>query len=265
MAQTEEKSRPFLALIPLGCCLALVLCVWLLAKFPGGSAGKPKNTEAPSTVPAATETLAETQPSTQPPAPAEPWALILVSSQNPLPDSFQDPSLATLTNGLAVDTRIYADLISMLDAAQEAGLSPVVCSAYRSRQSQETLFSEKVQEYLDEGLSQAEAEAQAGTWVAVPGASEHETGLALDIVDLDYQLLDENQENTPTQKWLLAHAWEYGFVLRYPKDKTAQTGIDYEPWHYRYVGREAARVMFQEELCLEEYLIQYAPDRIAVG
>lgn len=262
MPQNEEKSRPFLALIPLGCCLALVLCVWLLAKFPGKS-GTPKTTEPPATVPVSTTLPTETAPATEPPALADAWALILVSSQNPLPDSFQEPDLSTLTNGLEVDSRIYSALTDMLDAAQEAGLSPVVCSAYRSRQIQETLFSDKVQEYLDEGLPQTEAEAQAGTWVAVPGTSEHETGLALDIVDMDYQLLDSGQANTPTQKWLFQHAWEYGFILRYPEDKTALTGIDYEPWHYRYVGKEAAKVIFDGGLCLEEYLSQDAPNAAA--
>lgn len=261
MPQTEEKSRPYLALIPLGCCLALVLCVFLLAKFPGKS-GTTKSTEATATVPVVTTAPTEAAPATEAPALADPWALVLVSSQHPLPDSFQEPALSTLTNGSEVDSRIYPDLTAMLDGAQEAGLSPVVCSAYRSRQSQETLFSDKVQEYLDQGLSQSEAEAQAAAWVAVPGTSEHETGLALDIVDIDYQLLDSDQANTPTQKWLLAHAWEYGFILRYPEDKTELTGIDYEPWHYRYVGKDAAKVIFDEGLCLEEYLSQYAPEQI---
>lgn len=86
------------------------------------------------------------------------------------------------------------------------------------------------------------------------GPSEHQTGLALDIVSADYQLLDEQQAQTPEQQWLMAHCWEYGFVLRYPTDKCAVTGIGYEPWHYRYVGKEAAREMQQKGLCLEEYL-----------
>lgn len=95
---------------------------------------------------------------------------------------------------------------------------------------------------------------EAARWVAPPGTSEHQTGLALDIVSADYQLLDEKQAETPEQQWLMEHCWEYGFVLRYPTDKSAVTGIGYEPWHYRYVGKEAAREMVRRGVCLEEYL-----------
>ena len=95
---------------------------------------------------------------------------------------------------------------------------------------------------------------EAARWVAPPDTSEHQTGLALDLVSLDYQLLDEKQEQTPEQQWLMAHSWEYGFVLRYPSDKSAITGIGYEPWHYRYVGKEAAKAMHESGQCLEEYV-----------
>ena len=94
--------------------------------------------------------------------------------------------------------------------------------------------------------------------VAVPGTSEHQTGLALDIVDASYQHLDQAQEATPVQQWLMAHSWEYGFVLRYPTGKSETTGIIYEPWHYRYVGREAAREMTGLGLCLEEYVDRFS-------
>lgn len=262
MPEVKEKRRPMTPLIPPICCLALVLCIWLLAKVPG----VPKTQTEPSTAPTVTEAAATEPAATEPkPTLSEPWALVLVSSRHPLPQDTAEPVLTALSNGLEVDSRIYASLIDMLNGAQDAGLSPVVCSAYRSRASQETLFANKVQEYLDEGLSQSEAQAQAGTWVAVPGTSEHETGLALDIVDIDYQLLDEDQADTPTQQWLLQHAWEYGFILRYPEDKTDLTGIDYEPWHYRYVGKEAAKIIREEGLCLEEFVTKYAEDLNAVG
>ena len=90
--------------------------------------------------------------------------------------------------------------------------------------------------------------------MARPGASEHQTGLAVDIVDINYQLLDEGQEDTAVQIWLMAHCAEYGFILRYPTDKSELTGVSYEPWHYRYVGTEAARAIMGGGLCLEEYL-----------
>ena len=90
--------------------------------------------------------------------------------------------------------------------------------------------------------------------MARPGTSEHQLGLALDIVDLDYQQLDTRQEETPEQKWLMENSWKYGFILRYPTDKSNITGIIYEPWHYRYVGKEAAKVIHEKGICLEEYL-----------
>ncbi len=92
--------------------------------------------------------------------------------------------------------------------------------------------------------------------MALPGTSEHELGLALDIVSLENQRLEEAQEDTPTGQWLMAHCYEYGFILRYPKDKEDVTGIRYEPWHYRYVGRESAMAMWAGDLCLEEYVTQ---------
>ena len=107
---------------------------------------------------------------------------------------------------------------------------------------------------MSEGYSREEAETEAGIWIAPPGTSEHQTGLAADIVSLDYQMLDEEQENTPEQKWLMENSYKYGFILRYPRDKTEITKIGYEPWHYRYVGVEAAKEIFENLLCLEEYL-----------
>ena len=97
----------------------------------------------------------------------------------------------------------------------------------------------------------------AGHQVAVPGTSEHQLGLAVDIVDVNYQLLDTNQENTAVQKWLLENSWRYGFILRYPTDQTDVTGIVYEPWHYRYVGKEYAQDIYKKGLCLEQYLEQW--------
>ena len=93
-------------------------------------------------------------------------------------------------------------------------------------------------------------------WVARPGTSEHQAGLAVDIVSVEYQVLDEGQEDTPLQQWLMAHCWEYGFILRYPTDKSDLTGVGYEPWHYRYVGEEAAKAITEQGICLEEYLAQ---------
>lgn len=142
----------------------------------------------------------------------------------------------------------------MMDACRAAGLSPLICSSYRTQEYQERLFNNKVDQLMAQGYSRTEAEEEAGTAVAVPGTSEHQLGLAVDIVDLNYQLLDHGQEKTDVQKWLIEHCWEYGFILRYPENKSEITGIIYEPWHYRYVGKEAAKEITEAGICLEEYL-----------
>lgn len=182
------------------------------------------------------------------------WNLILVNAKCPLPADYTVPQLAFLQNGHAVDKRIYPALQEMLDAARAEGLKPLVCSSFRTWEDQEKLYDEKVRKYVNEGFSQAEAESKAAYWVARPGTSEHQTGLAVDIVDMGYQLLDEKQEHTPVQRWMIEHCAEYGFILRYPPDKSGMTDVGYEPWHYRYVGKDAAKKITEKGMCLEEYV-----------
>lgn len=181
------------------------------------------------------------------------WNLLLVNPDTPLPENYEI-NVKQLNNGQAVDERCYDDLQSMMNDCRAAGLNPVICSSYRTREKQQMLFDNQVEKWRNNGYSENEAIAQAGKLVAVPGTSEHQLGLALDIVDISYQLLEEEQENTPVQKWLMENSWKYGFILRYPKDKTGITKISYEPWHYRYVGKKAAKEIFDAKICLEEYL-----------
>ena len=181
------------------------------------------------------------------------WKLMLVNPWNPLPEDYTF-TLKELSNGHAVDERCYPDLQKMMDACRSAGLSPVICSSFRTREMQQDLFQNKINRLMVQGLSQDAAETEAAKVVAVPGTSEHQLGLALDIVDLNNQNLDESQESTPVQKWLMEHSWEYGFILRYPNEKSEITGIIYEPWHYRYVGVDAASEIHKLGVCLEEYL-----------
>ena len=188
-----------------------------------------------------------------PAAPETDWKLLLVNPQTVLPEDFQ-VELAKLANGLQVDKRIYDDLDAMLTDCRKAGLRPIVCSAYRPEATQTRLYNNKIARLRAAGYSREAAPKEAARWVAPPGTSEHQTGLALDIVSASYQLLNERQERTAEQQWLMEHCWEYGFILRYPQEKTAVTGIGYEPWHYRYVGRETAAVIREQDVCLEEYL-----------
>lgn len=181
------------------------------------------------------------------------WNLILVNKENPIPEDYKVETIE-IEEKWKVDTRIKESLEKMLTDARNEGLEPVICSAYRTSNYQKILFDNKVKEYKRKGYSQTEAEEQASYWVTIPGTSEHEIGLAVDIVSEDYQTLDKNQENTKVQKWLMEHCYEYGFILRYPTDKKDITKINYEPWHYRYVGVENAMLIKEKGLCLEEYI-----------
>lgn len=180
--------------------------------------------------------------------------LLLVNPWTPLPEDFVPGELVPVQNDQAVDARAYPDLQDMLGDMSQAGLSPLICSSYRSQERQQELYDNKVQRVMAEGVSLEAAQAEAARWVARPGTSEHQTGLAVDIVSLSNQMLDETQESTPEFQWLAENAWKYGFILRYPSDKSEKTGIAYEPWHFRFVGKEAAEEMHDLGLCLEEYL-----------
>ena len=185
------------------------------------------------------------------------WYLKLVNAKNPMTQE-DVPEVATETvdsNGYQVDARIIGDLQEMFDAARAAGRNPVICSAFRSWDTQEYLYQNKIERVMaEEGLSEEEARKEAGTVVAVPGTSEHQVGLALDIVSSEYMNLDDKQMETEDQQWLMENSWKYGFILRYPLNKSDITGIIFEPWHYRYVGKEAAKEIYEQDITLEEYL-----------
>lgn len=179
--------------------------------------------------------------------------LTLVNFENTIPKDWK-VDLVQLNNGQSVDRRIYDDLIAMLQAAKSEGLNPLICSSYRTNEKQEQLYQNKVSEYLSQGYSKVEASDKAAFWVAKPGTSEHQLGLAVDIVSTKNQRLDRSQENTVEQQWLIQNSWKYGFVLRYPTNKNSITGVGYEPWHYRYVGKEHAKKINELGVCLEEYV-----------
>lgn len=181
------------------------------------------------------------------------WNLILVNKDNLIPEDYEK-EIVEVENRWDIDIRIKEALEDMLADARKEGLDPMICSAYRTSQYQTNLFNKKVNEYRKKGYSQKNAEEQAGFWVTIPGSSEHEIGLAVDIVGSSYQILDEKQEQTAIQKWLMEHSHEYGFILRYPTNKKEITKINYEPWHYRYVGVKDATFMKEKDFCLEEYI-----------
>lgn len=177
---------------------------------------------------------------------------LLVNPWNMLPSDYT-PDLVDAEDGYIVDSECRDALLQMLADCRKAGHDARITSAYRRHQTQVDLFNRKVNYFLNLGYSEEDARTEAATIIAVPGTSEHQLGLAVDLVDSSHWVLDKTQENTPAQKWLMAHCWEYGFILRYPNDKTEVTGIIYEPWHYRYVGTELALELKASGLCLEEY------------
>ena len=179
------------------------------------------------------------------------WRLLLVNSTHPLADDYS-VDLTELRNGQSVDTRILSDLQGMFDAARSEDIYPIVSDAYRTREDQQTLMDDVIQNYEDEGYSSEEASSKAEQVIAKPGTSEHETGLAIDIAGDD----DYDQDTDSVLEWMNSNAYKYGFILRYPSGKESVTGAEAENDHYRYVGKEAAKVIHDQGICLEEYLSQ---------
>lgn len=187
---------------------------------------------------------------------ADGWQLILVNEDHPLDPSYTPEKLTEISPGYPVDDRILADLKQMMDDGAAQGLSMYVTSAYRSYDQQIETFNASMQNRLNQNMTPLQAYQETSTSVALPGTSEHATGLAVDIISTSYGELDDRQGETAEQKWLMEHCWEYGFILRYPPEKSDITGIIYEPWHYRYVGKDAAKEITEQGITLEEYLGQ---------
>lgn len=176
------------------------------------------------------------------------WNLILVNRDNYIPDNYEF-DLTELANGEKVDSRIYPSLQDMFDDARAKGLHLFVAAGYRTEEKQRQLLEEKTEAYINEGHSRSKARELAEEWVAVPGTSEHQIGIAVDInADTKYSSRDS------VYGWLEKNSWKYGFIRRYPPDKTEITGVINEPWHFRYVGKEAAQEIYSQGICLEEYI-----------
>ena len=178
---------------------------------------------------------------------SEEWNLIIVNRWNELPEDYS-VELTELSNGQKVESRIYPYLQEMFDAARAEGVYPVVREGYRTEEEQQEILDDKIQTYINQGYSRSRAERTAKEWVALPGTSEHQLGIAVDI-NAD----KSKSSNEEVYAWLAENAYKYGFILRYPLGKQEITGTSYEPWHYRYVGEEAALEICEQGICLEEY------------
>ena len=178
------------------------------------------------------------------------WNLILVNKEHPLPKDFQ-VELVTLENGEAVDKRIYSALMKLLVDAKEAGVFMYVSWGHRSYCVQELLVDVNIKNRIERGMTEEDATAHVKKLVAAPGESEHQLGLAV-----DFQADTSRSSSAEIYEWLAENAHKYGFILRYPQPKVEITGYNYEPWHFRYVGIDHATLIYENEICLEEYLEQ---------
>lgn len=212
----------------------------------------------PQTEPASEEPQAvpETKPAEKKPATvipitdAEKWNLAIINTKYPLPDSYA-PTLSNAINGsnIQLDSRVSEHYAEMYSAAKLSGCVLTPYSGYHTYALQETTYNRKVNFYVNKGMSAEEANQKASAQVLPAGCSEHNAGLSMDIVSASSDFI-----NTKEYKWLCENAHNYGFILRYPEDKTAITGMNFEPWHWRYVGTQAAKEMKEKNQCLEEYL-----------
>lgn len=187
------------------------------------------------------------------------WNLVLVNKENQLAEEI--PMELYLTeSGYPIDSRIKDTYLALMEAGKAAGMDFTMISGYRSIEQQQANYDVNYQNYLASGLSEEEARAKTEEFIALPNASEHTTGLAVDITSTALANQEggsgllQDLENYPEGLWLKENAPKFGFVLRYLKEKEAITGINFEPWHFRYVGVENAIYMTENNLTLEEYV-----------
>lgn len=185
--------------------------------------------------------------------------MVLVSPAHAMPEGYvvgETVTCSTDVNNGTLAKEAAEAFQAMKAAAKEDGVTLHLQSGYRSVEYQDGLFQRQIQKWKDTGMDTEAATEKAKTVVTPPGHSEHNCGLAADINSPEYYALEEPFKNTKAYAWLCEHAEAYGFILRYPKEKEAVTGIIYEPWHWRYVGAENAARINATGLCLEEYVAQ---------
>lgn len=193
------------------------------------SSSQSSATESEASSESESEPILPSEPEAEP-IPVDEWYMLLVNKEHPLDESFSVETVTVDLTGHTVDKRISADLYALLSAAENDNINLYIATGYRSYQRQKELF-------------------ESGATTAAPGTSEHNSGLAVDILTQSGEF-----EGSEAQSWLAEHSAEYGFILRYPESKEDITGFTYEPWHFRYVGIEQAKLITESGLSLEEYL-----------
>ncbi len=238
----KNKSKKVLIIaIEIICLIALGLAAFKIADY---RAEKQKQAEAEAETKRQAEAERRAEEERQKKEELNQWNLLLVNPWKAMPDDYEVKT-AEVEDGYVLDERVVDAMKEMLADCREAGYSPQIISSFRTRETQQYLYDHTANK--DD--------------TAIPGHSEHECGLSADIIDSSSigwaDPLIDKQEGLPAQKWLMEHCRDYGFILRYPKDKQEVTGIIYEPWHYRYVGKEHAKKIMEKGICLEEYIEHY--------
>ena len=252
-------KRAFHLLIVLVGIVAVLYMALKLFSGPGGEAQAEKREPVPTHLPVTPQPSATPLPTPTPPnVDVNSWELRLIREEKPLGEDFVPESLTEIENGQKVDSRIAEPLKDLFGAARAAGYSVYFCSGYRDYATQHLIyFDNHVNIYMAQGMTEAEANAKAKLAVNYPGASEHQSGLCADVLESPDQDMEPYIGGSGLMLWLEEHCAKYGFVIRYPADKTDVTGVEYEPWHLRYVGTTAAEYIMEHHMCLEEFLAMY--------
>ncbi|MBQ7821571.1 MAG: M15 family metallopeptidase, partial [Clostridia bacterium] len=186
------------------------------------------------------------------------WAYFIVNRSNPVPAGLENEiefkAVRSYGTNYYLDARAADFAECMINDAEDDGVTLIICSAYRSYERQTSNFENRLKSYASSKYSFANAYALTAGYIAVPGTSEHHTGLAIDFITPGYMYLDDGFEDTDAYKWLAENCYKYGFIMRYPSEKSELTGINYEPWHFRFIGFEHAEKIHNSGLCLEEYM-----------
>ena len=257
-----KKRRPRLPGVGLrlGTALAVLIAVagvfYALLRLAGGSPALAEEAEKPAPTARPTATPAPIPvPTPEPPAvDLSDWKLRLIRYEYPLGEDFVPEDLTVIEGNERMDGRVAPYMKELIANARAAGYSVYVCSGYRDYETQSIIYWRHIYDYQNQGMTYEEADAKTRLAVNYPGCSEHQSGLTADILEYSTQPMEPYIGGSGLMLWLEEHCAEYGFVIRYPDGKTDITGVEYEPWHLRYVGEEAAAYIMENNLCLEEFL-----------
>lgn len=248
-----------LILITCGCQDIRNVTIETTAPLTPTQATSQTETTTEASTPNVTETVTEAETEPVETNTEDDWMLFVVNNDNPLPDGYV-PTTKVVQDTFELDVRCADYAIAMIEAAEADGIYLNVSSAYRSVQKQQENIDFYIEWYMSEGMTYDEAVYNTYLMVAVPGCSEHNAGIAMDIISLDYmewhQELETDFDQLPEFDWLQENSWKYGFIMSYPKGKEDVTGFPYEPWHYRYVGITHAKIIHERGITFNEYLAE---------